>query len=124
MMNEFLETLGAAAITIVGAGITCLVGIGVAYLNKKKAEVIQKIGADEYNANRQLALDIAMVVEKRWNLGEVIGTKAEEFEKLLLEKVPGLKKETIDHLREVAVVELDKQLKGTDLFGEAKKQLN
>lgn len=124
MMNEFLETLGAAAITILGAGITCLVGIGVAYLNKKKTEVIQKIGADEYNANRQLALDIAMVVEKRWNLGDVIGSKADEFKKLILEKIPGLDEKTIDHLREVAVVELDKQLKGTDLFGEAKKQLN
>lgn len=124
MMSEVMNILGGALITILGVAITYGVQVGTAYLNKKKEETIAKIGAEEYNSNRQLAIDIAAVVEKRWSLGQVLGTKAEEFEKLLLGKVPGLKKETIDHLREVAVVELDKQLKGTDLFGEAKKQLN
>lgn len=124
MLNEILNILGEAVIAVLGVAITYGVSVGVAFLNKKKEETIKKIGADTYNANRQLAIDIAAVVEKRWSLGEVIGTKANEFEKLLLEKVPNLDKTTIDHLRELAVVELDKNLKGSDLFGEAKKELN
>lgn len=120
MMNEIMNVLGEALITILGVAITYGVSVGIAFLNKKKEETIKKIGAETYNANRQLAIDIAAVVEKRFHLGEVVGTKAEEFEKLLLEKVPNLDKATIDHLREVAVVELDKNLKGSDLFGSAK----
>ena len=124
MLNEIMNILGGATIEILKVVIIGAIGVGTAYLQKKKELEVQKIGAETYNANRQLAIDIATIVEKRFNLGKVVGSKAETFEKLLLEKAPNLDKDTIDNLRELAVVELDKNLKKSDLFGASKKDLN
>lgn len=123
-MNEIMEVVESGTVEILKIAIIVGIGYGVTLLKDWKKALIEAKGPEQYNANRQFAIDLVAAIEKRFNVGELVGTKAEEFEKLILEKIPGLDKATIDQLRDMAVIELDKQLKKEDIFGEAKKKLN
>lgn len=110
ILNQILTILGTALVAILAVVIPALAKLVGVYVNtlieKKKAE----IGNDTYEANKKLAIDIARVIEERFRLGELVNSKAEEFEKIILEKIPYITKEQIDELRNLAVKSIDESI--------------
>ena len=102
-MDELLQVVISSVVTIAGVAIGVGVKLLVAYLKQLEAESIARMGEKEYEANKKFALDIVKIVEERFRLGELTGSKIDEFEKILLDKVPYLEKEQLEELRHIAV---------------------
>jgi|GEM_PF-5967934 len=110
IINQILSILGTALVAILAIVIPALAKLVGEYIStlieKKKAE----IGVHEYEANKKLAIDLAKVIEERFRLGELVGDKAEEFTKLIVEKIPYVTKAQIDELRNLAVKSIDESI--------------
>lgn len=110
MLNEVIKVLGGALVAIlmiVIPKLAILIGTYIGtVIDKKKAE----LGVIEYEANKKMAIDLCKIIEERFRLGELAGDKVEEFERMILEKVPFITKEQIDELRNLAVKSIDESI--------------
>lgn len=121
MENQVMSIFVQAILSILGVLVSYLTTIAVAYLNKKKEALIKQMGVNEYNANYNIAKSIYFAVEQQFKSNPQAGDqKAEEFNKLILSKIPGLTQEEIDHFREAIVGEINSQLNKTKLLEPAK----
>lgn len=100
IVNQILRIVTEAVVSIFGILI-------LAYLPKIKNIVIDFINEHTDEKQRKIALEIAKVIEEEARLGELIETKVNRFEELILEKIPTLTQEDIDYLRNLAVKTLN-----------------
>lgn len=124
MTNTLLNGVSTIAVqailTILGLAVTYLITVVVSYLNKKKQAVIKQMGVDQYNANYNLSSKILLALEQQFKFIPSAGAlKAAAFDKLLLNKVPGLTQDEIDHFRESVVGEFNTQINKTNLLAPA-----
>lgn len=113
-MNDTINQI----ITVIGGGVLIILGIVIPqiaktignYIGAKLELVQQKQGVEIYEANKALAIDLVKIIEERFRLGELVGSKADEFIALLLEKVPSLSEEEVKALRDLAVSSVDKEI--------------
>ncbi|WP_411680479.1 hypothetical protein [Clostridium thailandense] len=121
MENQVMSIFVQAVLSILGVLVSYLTTVAVSYLNQKKEALIKQMGAEQYNATYNIAKGIYFAVEQQFKLSSQSGKqKAEEFNKLLLSKIPGLTQEEIDHFREAIVGEINSQLNKTNLIDPAK----
>lgn len=113
-MNDTINQI----ITVIGGGVLIILGIVVPkvasaignYLGAKLEAKKLEIGDANYNKNKNLAIDLVKIVEERFRLGELIGSKADEFIALLLKEVPSLDETQVKALRDLAVASVDKEI--------------
>lgn len=81
LINGVVDIVIKSILSILGLTITYLIRIGVDYLNKKREQLIQKIGMEQYNKTYNIAKSIYFVVEQQFKF---IPQSAEEKENCLM----------------------------------------
>ncbi|MDM8313629.1 cobalt ABC transporter permease [Clostridium cadaveris] len=115
-MQEFLTPiLGAIGVALTGVLVAIIKSVGnvaVAYISKKKELAEQKLKLDKHQEEYNTAKQIWNIVEEKYritdSLKESLTSKADEFDRLLLEKIPYLTKEQVSELRQAIAGEINK----------------
>ncbi|WP_217301976.1 hypothetical protein [Clostridium sp. 001] len=99
--NEAANIISSGVLSVLGALASYGVAVGVTYLKKKREALIKQLGADQYNEDYKMAQDIYYIVEQQFKFIPQAGEqKKKKFDKLLVEKIPGISQEELDHFRE------------------------
>jgi hypothetical protein len=117
MQEQIMQIIINAVLSILGVVATYLATVVITYFKKKKDALIKQIGAEQYNATYNIAKSIFYAVEQQYRFIPDAGKeKAKLFNKLIQEKVPGIKEEDMKLLRETVVGEINTQLQSAKLF--------
>ena len=115
-MDKILDPiLGAVAIGITGILVAIIKSVGdvfIEYIGKKKQVVEQRLKLDKHVEEVETAKQIWSIVEEKYritdNIKDLAKSKADEFDKLLLEKIPYLTKDQVKMLRQALAGEINK----------------
>jgi hypothetical protein len=120
LSNEVASIISQGVLTILGALTSYGVAIGVTYLKKKKEALIKQIGIDQYNEDYKMAQDIYYIAEQQFKfVPQASEQKKKEFDKLLVEKIPGISQEELDHFRETICGKVNSEVKDAQLLAPA-----
>lgn len=115
-MDKILEPiLSAVAIGVVGVLVAIIKSVGdvaIEYIAKKKQVVEQRLQLDKHIEEIETAKQIWNIVEEKYritdNIKDLAKSKADMFDKLLLEKIPYLTKDEVNQLRQALAGEINK----------------
>lgn len=115
-MDKILEpVLGALALGIVTVFVTIIKSVGditIQYIAKKKEMVEQKLKLDKHEEEIKTAQQVWNIVEEKYritdNIKSLVKRKEDDFDKLLLEKIPYLTEEEVKMLRQSIAGEVNK----------------
>ncbi|WP_024614397.1 hypothetical protein [Clostridium sp. Ade.TY] len=115
-MDKILEPiLGAVAIGVTGILVAIIKSVGdvaIEYIGKKKQVVEQRLQLDKHVEEVETAKQIWNIVEEKYritdNIKDLAKSKADEFDKLLLEKIPYLTENQVKMLRQAIAGEVNK----------------
>lgn len=111
MLNSIMSIVTQAVLSILGLLATAAIAVIAAYVNTKRQAVIAKIGVDQYNSTYQIAKGVYFATEQAFKgLSAAADLKRQKFDELLLNKIPGLTQDEIDHFRESIVGEINAQV--------------
>lgn len=127
-MEKIIEPiLTALTLGIVGVILAIIKSVGdvtIQYIAKKKEMVEQKLKLDQHEEEIKTAKQIWNIVEEKYritdNIKDLAKSKADYFDKLLLEKIPYLTEEQVKMLRQAIAGEVNKGKK--QLFEDSLKQ--
>ncbi|MPQ45179.1 cobalt ABC transporter permease [Clostridium tarantellae] len=116
MYNEISDTiLTALTVGLVGILVAIIKSVGditIEYISKKKKEVEQTLQINKHEEEIKTAKEIWHIVEEKYRISENIedlaNKKANDFDKLLLEKIPYLKEYQIKEIRQALAGEINK----------------
>ena len=115
-MEKILDPiLAALTLGIVGVLVAIIKSVGdvtIQYIAKKKEMVEQKLQLDKHTEEIQTAKQVWNIVEEKYritdNINNLAKSKADNFDKLLLEKIPYLTEEQVKMLRQAIAGEYNK----------------
>lgn len=110
ILNQLLTMLGAFVMAVLAILVPYVGKLVGTYLGTKIEAKQQEIGQSEYDANKKLALDLVKIVEERFRLGELAGSKVDEFSKLLLKECPYISDEQLKSLKDLSVRTFDENI--------------
>lgn len=127
-MEKIIEPiLTALTLGIVGVILAIIKSVGdvtIQYIAKKKEMVEQKLKLDQHEEEIKTAKQIWNIVEEKYritdNIKDLAKSKADYFDKLLLEKIQYLTEEQVKMLRQAIAGEVNKGKK--QLFEDSLKQ--
>lgn len=127
-MEKIIEPiLTALTLGIVGVILAIIKSVGdvtIQYIAKKKEMIEQKLKLDQHEEEIKTAKQIWNIVEEKYritdNIKDLAKSKADYFDKLLLEKIPYLTEEQVKMLRQAIAGEVNKGKK--QLFEDSLKQ--
>lgn len=127
-MEKIIEPiLTALTLGIVGVILAIIKSVGdvtIQYIAKKKEMVEQKLKLDQHEEEIKTAKQIWNIVEEKYritdNIKDLAKSKADYFDKLLLEKIPYLTEDQVKMLRQAIAGEVNKGKK--QLFEDTLKQ--
>lgn len=116
MYNEISDTiLTALTVGLVGILVAIIKSVGditIEYISKKKKQVEQTLQINKHEEELKTAKEIWHIVEEKYRISENIedlaNKKANDFDKLLLEKIPYLKEYQIKEIRQALAGEINK----------------
>lgn len=116
MEQQVLDPIfSAITIAIVGVLVTIIKVVGdsaISYVKTKKKVINEKLQLDKHTHEIEVAKQIWNVVEENYrisdSLRDMAKSKADEFDKLLLEKIPYLTESQIIMLRQTIAGEVNK----------------
>ncbi|NMM62379.1 hypothetical protein HBE96_06690 [Clostridium sp. P21] len=118
--NEVASIISQGVISILGALASYGIAVGVTYLKKKRQVLIKQLGIDKYDENYKIAKDIYYIVEQQFKfIGQAGEQKRKEFDKLLIQKIPGISQEELDHFRESICGRVNSEIKDAELLAPA-----
>lgn len=118
--NEVANIITSGVLSVLGTLASYSVTVGVNYLKKKRESLIQQIGVDAYNKKYKVAEDLYYLVEQDFRFIPDAGEqKAEQFNKLLAEKVPGITQKELDHFREAICGKVNSEVKESKILAPA-----
>jgi hypothetical protein len=118
--NEISNIIASGVLSVLGALASYGVTVGVNYIKKKRDALIAQMGVDKYNENYKLAQDLYYTVEQKFRFITDAGKqKADEFNKLLVEKIPGISQEEMDHFRETICGKINSKVKDSKILAPA-----
>ena len=133
LVNDLLpQVLPTIGVVLTGILVTIIKKIGneaVEYISKKKEVVEQQLNSDKNREILEVGKQIWNIVEENFriteNLGNFIGSKAEMFDSLLVEKFPVLTEKQIEEIRQTIAGEINrgKEALFTDSFKEEAKKI-
>ncbi|MBY0756503.1 cobalt ABC transporter permease [Clostridium sardiniense] len=115
-MDKILDPiLSAVAIGVVGILVAIIKSVGdvsTEYIAKKKDVVEQRLQLDKHVEEIETAKQVWNIVEEKYritdNIKELVKSKSDMFDKLLLEKIPYLTEEQVKMLRQAIAGEVNK----------------
>jgi hypothetical protein len=111
-LSQVAPILATAIVAILVRVIYKIAPIVIQLLLKLKDEAEQRIIASGHMQDLQTAKEVWDIIEEKFriteNAKEVLDTKANEFDKLLLQRIPGLTQNNIDDLRQAIAGEVNK----------------
>lgn len=120
LQSGVMQVLIQAILSILGIVSTYLITMLVSYFSKKKEALVKQIGSEQYNLIYNTAKSIFYAVEQQYKLIPGAGdSKKKLFDEMLLERIPSLKQEDLNHFREAIVGEINMQLKQSNLLNPA-----
>ncbi|MBV4440190.1 hypothetical protein [Clostridium tyrobutyricum] len=118
--NEISNIIASGVLSVLGALASYGVTVGVNYIKKKRDALIAQMGVDKYNENYKLAQDLYYTVEQKFRFITDAGKqKADEFNELLVEKIPGISQEEMDHFRETICGKINSKVKDSKILAPA-----
>ena len=118
--NEVANIISSGVLSVLGALASYGVAVGVTYLKKKREALIKQMGVDQYNEDYKIAQDIHYIVEQQFKFIPQAGEqKRKVFDKLLVEKIPGISQEELDHFRETICGKVNSEVKDSKLLAPA-----
>lgn len=115
-MDKVLDPiLGAVALGITGILVAIIKSVGdivIEYIGKKKQVVEQRLQLDKHIEEIETAKQVWNIVEEKYritdNIEKLAKSKADMFDKLLLEKIPYLTEDEVKQLRQAIAGEINK----------------
>lgn len=111
LINQLAPIAATAVVAILVAVIKTVGDVVIVVLAKKKEEIEQKIKASGHEEELNTAKEVWNIIEEKFRITEnaetLLSSKADEFNKLLLQKIPGLSQENIDDLRQAIAGEFN-----------------
>ena len=129
ILPQVLPTIGVVLTEILVTIIKKIGNEAVQYISKKKEVVDQQLNSDKNKELLETAKQVWNIVEEKFriteSLEEFIGSKADEFDKLLLEKLPFLTESQVKELRQTVAGEINrgKEALFKDTFKEEVKKI-
>lgn len=112
LINEITSIAATAIVAILVAIIKKVGDSAIEFFVTKKRETEQKIEINGRVAELDSAKEVWNIIEEKFriteNASQVLGSKADEFDKLLIQRVPGLSKENLNDLRQAVAGEFNK----------------
>lgn len=104
LISQVAPVAATAVVAILVALIKAVGGATIEVLVKKKEEIEQKIKATGHEEELKTAKEVWGIIEEKYriteNANQVLGSKSNEFDKLLLKRIPGLSQENLNDLRQ------------------------
>ncbi|MEG2712549.1 MAG: cobalt ABC transporter permease, partial [Clostridia bacterium] len=107
--------LGAIAVGLTGVLVAVIKNVGdiaIEYLAKKKKVVEQTLKLDQHAEEIETAKQIWNIVEEKYritdNIENLAKSKADAFDKMLLDKIPGITEDQVKQLRQAIAGEINK----------------
>jgi hypothetical protein len=127
LINQIAPIAATAIVAILVAIIKNVGGAATELFVAKKKEVEQNIKASGHEAELNEAKEVWNIIEEKFRITEnvetLLGSKADEFNKLLLQRIPGLSQQNIDDLRQAIAGEFNKGKEAVLIQTDALKQL-
>ncbi|WP_415341534.1 cobalt ABC transporter permease [Clostridium perfringens] len=112
LLNQIGPVVIAAVVGIIAVIIKSVGDVVIQLINKKKEEVEQQLELNKHEKEIRVAKEIWNIVEENFRLKdkieELAKSKADEFDKLLLEKIPYLTKNEVNDIRQSIAGEINK----------------
>ncbi|MBB6622580.1 cobalt ABC transporter permease [Clostridium gasigenes] len=112
IINQIVPFLITSLVAILVATIKVVGKEVIAFLRKNKEVKEQTIKTNGHEDQLRAAKEVWHIVEEKFriieNVESLINSKADEFDKMLLNKVPSLKKEDLEYLRQTVAGEFNK----------------
>ncbi|AGX44495.1 hypothetical protein [Clostridium saccharobutylicum] len=112
LISQIAPIAATAVVAILAVTIKTIGDILIEVLTKKKEEIEKNIKSLGYEEELNTAKEVWDIIEEKFriteNVAQVLGSKTDEFDKLLLQKIPGLSQENIDYLRQAIAGEVNK----------------
>ena len=114
MEQKLIEALMTGLTTILVALAGYLTAKGKAYIEKQTDLVEKQLGQEKSKTLKLIAQEVYYIVEQQYKgVENMANAKRLLFDQLLLSKIPELKQEELDHLRESIIGEINSQIKGS-----------
>jgi len=112
LISQIAPIVATAIVAILVATIKTVGSAAVELFVTKKKEVELKIKASGHESDIQNAKEVWNIIEEKFRITEnatqILGSKADMFDKLLLNKIPGLTQSNLDDLRQAIAGEINK----------------
>lgn len=112
LISQIAPIVATAIVAILVAIIKSVGDVATDVLSKKKEEIQQKIKASGHEEDLNTAKEVWNIVEEKYRITEnakkLLGNKADYFDKLLLQRIPGLSQQNLYDLRQAIAGEFNK----------------
>jgi len=112
LISQIAPIAATAIVAILVATIKTVGSVVVEVFAKKKEEIELKIKVSGHESELQQAKEVWNIVEEKFriteNASQVLGSKADEFDNLLIQMIPGLTQSNLDELRQAIAGEFNK----------------
>lgn len=112
LINQILPIVDTSVVAILAVIIKQVGNSIIDFFIQKKSEISQKIKINEHQEEINTAREVWDIVEEKFriteNATELLTSKADEFDKVLMERIPGLSKENLEFLRQTIAGEVNK----------------
>jgi len=112
LISQIAPIVATAIVTILVATIKQVGKVAIELLVTKKKESEQKIKISGHEADLNAAKEVWNIIEEKFRITEnatqILSSKADEFDKLLFQRIPGLSAQNLDDLRQAIAGEYNK----------------
>ncbi|ALB45447.1 hypothetical protein [Clostridium beijerinckii] len=112
LIDQILPIVDTSVVAILAVIIKQVGNSIIDFFIQKKSEISQKIKINEHQEEINTAREVWDIVEEKFriteNATELLTSKADEFDKVLMERIPGLSKENLEFLRQTIAGEVNK----------------
>ncbi|MFW2501755.1 cobalt ABC transporter permease [Clostridium diolis] len=112
LINQILPIVDTSVVAILAVIIKQVGNSIIDFFIQKKSEISQKIKINEHQEEINTAREVWNIVEEKFriteNATELLTSKADEFEKVLMQRIPELSKENLEFLRQTIAGEVNK----------------
>jgi len=112
LINQIAPIAATAIVAILVAIIKQVGNAAIEFFVTKKKEVEQNIKISGHEEDLNTAKEVWNIIEEKFRITEnatqILSSKADEFDKLLLQRIPGLSVQNLDDLRQAIAGEYNK----------------
>jgi len=112
LINQIAPIAATAIVAILVAIIKQVGNAAIEFFVTKKKEVEQNIKISGHEEELNTAKEVWNIIEEKFriteNAAQILSSKADEFDKLLLQRIPGLSVQNLDDLRQAIAGEYNK----------------